>query len=190
MSAEVLTQTYSNLLTRIHPVCTAEEISVDLLPDLVSRLSPPLGLNSKVITPAMLMEVIKDLEIPIHNNRVRYYDTFLAWYFSLISSAPSCESASFIILPGKGFGSEYCSIPNQNLFDDRGLPRFHGPDRRCTESCIHRVKGKLSLDSEPMPFLGKLSHLHPWKSPTTLNFIRLGLPINRNCLIVLFPCAV
>ena len=58
---------------------TAEEISIDLLPDLVVQLTPPLGLKSKEVTPALLMEVIKDLQIPIHNKRIRYKDTFLAW---------------------------------------------------------------------------------------------------------------
>jgi len=56
-----------------------EAIGIDLLPDLISRLSPPLGLRSKIITPVLLMEVIKDLKIPIRNRRVAYIDTFLAW---------------------------------------------------------------------------------------------------------------
>ena len=43
------------------------------------QLTPPLGLKSKEVTPALLMEVIKDLQIPIHNKRIRYKDTFLAW---------------------------------------------------------------------------------------------------------------
>jgi hypothetical protein len=58
---------------------TAEEISIDLLPDLVAQLTPPLGLKTKEVTPALLMEVIKDLQIPMHNKRIRYKDTFLAW---------------------------------------------------------------------------------------------------------------
>lgn len=60
---------------------SAEEISVDLLPELITQLSAPLGLKDKAITSALLMDVIKDLRIPIRKNKcVGYKDTFLAWY--------------------------------------------------------------------------------------------------------------
>merc|ERR1719263_536288 len=68
----------------------SEELSVELLPALVSQLSPPLGLKSKVVTKSLLMNVIKDLRIPVRTYPVRdregerevrvvsYQDTFLA----------------------------------------------------------------------------------------------------------------
>ena len=61
-----------------------EKIHVDLLPELITQLSAPLGLKDRPVTSALLMEVIKDLHIPIRrNNCVGYKDTFLAWYCRL-----------------------------------------------------------------------------------------------------------
>ena len=82
---------------------TAEEISIDLLPDLLIQLPPPLGLKSKDVTPALLMQVIKDLHIPIHNKRIRYKDTFLAWYGTANVDIPPpyppfCSAVSEIML--------------------------------------------------------------------------------------------
>ena len=84
---------------------TAEEISIDLLPDLLIQLPPPLGLKSKDVTPALLMQLIKDLRIPIHNKHIRYKDTFMAWYGTANVDAPPlhppfCSAVSEIMLEG------------------------------------------------------------------------------------------
>jgi len=54
------------------------EIDVVLLPELVQQLSPPLGVNSKAASKSNLMQVIKDLAIPIRGGKVTYQETFLS----------------------------------------------------------------------------------------------------------------
>eukprot|EP00961_Rhodomonas_salina_P015884 213381-Rhodomonas_salina.2 len=65
-----------------------------MLPDLIKELSPPLGVKSKLVSTSDLLQVIKDLAIPIGRAKggdfasvgakgfeegvVRYRDTFLA----------------------------------------------------------------------------------------------------------------
>jgi len=59
-----------------------EFIPVEKLPELIRLLSPPLGLKDKLVTRNSLMQVIKDLAIPIRGSvphkRVTYKETFLA----------------------------------------------------------------------------------------------------------------
>ena len=69
--------------TRLDPEAT-HEISVDDLPKLIQNLSPPLGLKFKPVTPALMMEVVKDLRIPIKNKKVGYKPTFLAFVKRII----------------------------------------------------------------------------------------------------------
>ena len=43
------------------------------------QLSPPLGLKGKLVTRNALMQVIKDLQIPIRSSKITYHETFLAF---------------------------------------------------------------------------------------------------------------
>mmetsp|Transcript_8880 Transcript_8880/g.23167 ORF Transcript_8880/g.23167 Transcript_8880/m.23167 type:complete len:1893 (-) Transcript_8880:370-6048(-) len=54
------------------------EIPVVMLPDLVQKLSPPLGVNTKAASRCNLMQVIKDLAIPIRGGKVTYHETFVS----------------------------------------------------------------------------------------------------------------
>uniref|UniRef100_A0A7S4PLT5 Uncharacterized protein n=2 Tax=Guillardia theta TaxID=55529 RepID=A0A7S4PLT5_GUITH len=54
------------------------KIHVSLIPEMIRRLSPPLGLKSEYITETNLMKIIKDLHIPVVNDHIKYYDTFSA----------------------------------------------------------------------------------------------------------------
>jgi hypothetical protein len=56
-----------------------ERIDVEQLGELISQLPPPLGLKGKLVTRNALMQVIKDLQIPIHGNKIRYNETFVAF---------------------------------------------------------------------------------------------------------------
>jgi len=49
-----------------------EVINVDQLCVLIGRLSPPLGLKGKMVSRNTLMQVIKDLQIPIRQNMITY----------------------------------------------------------------------------------------------------------------------
>mmetsp|Transcript_14436 Transcript_14436/g.35315 ORF Transcript_14436/g.35315 Transcript_14436/m.35315 type:complete len:906 (-) Transcript_14436:124-2841(-) len=55
-----------------------QEIDVELLPQLVQNLSPPLGVKKQQVQRTQLMQVIKDLAIPIRHGRVTYHETFMA----------------------------------------------------------------------------------------------------------------
>ena len=45
---------------------------MDQLCVLIGRLSPPLGLKGKMVSRNTLMQVIKDLQIPIRQNMITY----------------------------------------------------------------------------------------------------------------------
>jgi len=53
------------------------EIDVVLLPELVQKLTPPLGVKTKTVSRCNLMQVIKDLAIPIRGGKVTYQETFM-----------------------------------------------------------------------------------------------------------------
>uniref|UniRef100_A0A7S1E5W3 Ion transport domain-containing protein n=1 Tax=Hemiselmis andersenii TaxID=464988 RepID=A0A7S1E5W3_HEMAN len=55
-----------------------QAIDVSLIPTLIMKLPPPLGLAGKNPTPSTLMQVIKDLAIPIRDGKVSYKETFVA----------------------------------------------------------------------------------------------------------------
>ncbi len=46
-------------------------ISHDLLPKIISKCSPPIGLKGKCITSSMMMSIVKDLHIPIRYGKVK-----------------------------------------------------------------------------------------------------------------------
>jgi hypothetical protein len=52
-------------------------IDVSMIPTLIMKLPPPLGLAGKNPTPSTLMQVIKDLAIPIRDGKVSYKETFV-----------------------------------------------------------------------------------------------------------------
>eukprot|EP00286_Rhodomonas_abbreviata_P016608 CAMPEP_0181339070 /NCGR_PEP_ID=MMETSP1101-20121128/29019_1 /TAXON_ID=46948 /ORGANISM="Rhodomonas abbreviata, Strain Caron Lab Isolate" /LENGTH=1004 /DNA_ID=CAMNT_0023449933 /DNA_START=425 /DNA_END=3439 /DNA_ORIENTATION=- len=55
------------------------DIPSNKLPELICELSPPLGIKARsAACSSELIQVIKDLAIPIQNDRVTYRDTFLA----------------------------------------------------------------------------------------------------------------
>lgn len=53
-------------------------IPAEKLSDLICNLHPPLGLKTKPLTRGAVLNVIKDLNIPIKKNRIQYHDTFIA----------------------------------------------------------------------------------------------------------------
>mmetsp|Transcript_64826 Transcript_64826/g.159576 ORF Transcript_64826/g.159576 Transcript_64826/m.159576 type:complete len:652 (+) Transcript_64826:132-2087(+) len=56
-----------------------QHIGVDKIPELILKLPLPLGLKDKNVSKSMLMDVIKDLAIPIREgNQVSYTETFVA----------------------------------------------------------------------------------------------------------------
>ena len=67
-------------------------ISYHSLPELIRRVPPPIGLRGKNITASMMMNVLKDLHIPIRNGKVS--SKFLLSPLSLIlpffESLPAC----------------------------------------------------------------------------------------------------
>jgi hypothetical protein len=46
--------------------------------DLIQMVEPPVGLKGKLVSNSMLMNVLKDLHIPIRNGKIHYYETFEA----------------------------------------------------------------------------------------------------------------
>lgn len=56
----------------------SQKIDVGKIPLLIQKLPPPLGLAGKNATSATMMQVIKDLAIPIRDGSVTYKETFVA----------------------------------------------------------------------------------------------------------------
>jgi len=90
-----------------------ERISVDKLPDLIKELSPPLGLKNKLVTANSLMQVIKDLAIPIRGRaedaHVTYQETFMACVKRVLAHEIEEDDNDFDdhpIVRGGGGGSE------------------------------------------------------------------------------------
>eukprot|EP00286_Rhodomonas_abbreviata_P000788 CAMPEP_0181288586 /NCGR_PEP_ID=MMETSP1101-20121128/414_1 /TAXON_ID=46948 /ORGANISM="Rhodomonas abbreviata, Strain Caron Lab Isolate" /LENGTH=992 /DNA_ID=CAMNT_0023392723 /DNA_START=425 /DNA_END=3403 /DNA_ORIENTATION=+ len=71
-------------------------IGIKSIPELIVQLSPPLGLKDKNVTSQMLMQIIKDLEIPIRDDRVRYIDTFLAFVRRVLASDVEDDTDNFM----------------------------------------------------------------------------------------------
>ena len=68
---------FVDIWTELDPNAS-QKIDVGRIPTLVQRLPPPMGLAGKATTPSTLMQVIKDLAIPIRDGTVTYKETFVA----------------------------------------------------------------------------------------------------------------
>jgi len=117
-----------------------ERISVDKLPDLIKELSPPLGLKNKLVTANSLMQVIKDLAIPIRGRaedaHVTYQETFMACVKRVLAHEIEDDDNDFDhhpIVRGGGGGSEEGSEAQGsahatiNLASNSMLPDPNGP---------------------------------------------------------------
>lgn len=93
-----------------------EELPVDKLPELLTRLPPPLGVKEKSQVRTSMLQLMKDLAIPIRNDHIRYKDTFKACVKRVLlleGTKPFADGRRYITC-----AEEFAARSVQNAFRD------------------------------------------------------------------------